>query len=93
MLPAAAADFADAQNELKSALSGMFLEIGSKIVPALTQFIRFKVDKKPQIIAFFTASRKTQPNHSTRPSRHGVEVIWPLLGDGSNSSSRQSSPF
>ena len=50
----AAADFKDAQNELKSALSGVFLEIGvQENCPKLTKFIRFLV-KKPEIIAFFT---------------------------------------
>ena len=49
----AAADFADAQNELKSALSGVFLEVGAKIVPELTKFIRKVIEWKPQIVAFF----------------------------------------
>ena len=74
----AAADFADAQNELKSALSGIFLEIGSKIVPKLTEFIRFLVEKKPEIIAFFTKIKdNAKPFFDAFVD--GVGVIWPLL--------------
>ena len=74
----AAADFADAQNELKSALSGVFLEVGSKIVPQLTKFVRKVIAWKPQIIAFFT-----KIVDAAKPFfgafKDGVEVIWPLL--------------
>ena len=74
----AAADFADAQNELKSALSGIFLEIGAKVVPALTKFIRKVIEWKPQIVAFFTKVKEAAAPFFNA-FKSGIETIWPLL--------------
>ena len=74
----AAADFADAQNELKSALQGVFLDIGSKIVPALTKFIRKVIEWKPQIIAFFTRIKEAATPFF-EAFKTGVEVVFPIL--------------
>ena len=75
----AAADFADAQNELKSALSGVFLEVGSKIVPQLTKFVRKVISWKPQIIAFFTGIKDAAaPFFSAFVM--GIATILPIVG-------------
>ena len=75
----AAADFADAQNELKSALSGVFLEVGSKIVPKLTEFVRKVISWKPQIIAFFTGIKDAAaPFFSAFVT--GIATILPIVG-------------
>ena len=74
----AAADFADAQNELKSALQGVFLDIGSKIVPALTKFIRKVIEWKPQIIAFFTRIKEAATPFF-EAFKTGTEVVFPIL--------------
>ena len=74
----AAADFADAQNELKSALQGVFLDIGSKIVPALTKFIRKVIEWKPQIIAFFTRIKEAATPFF-EAFKTGTAVVFPIL--------------
>ena len=43
---ASAADFKDAQNELKTALLGVFLGITKKVLPAFTKFTRFLTKHK-----------------------------------------------
>lgn len=75
-----AADFKDAQNELKSALSGVFLSIGSELVPKLSEFIRLLIDKKPQIIAFFQGVKDgAAPFFSAFAT--GIGVVAPLIKD------------
>ena len=74
----AAADFADAQNELKSALSGVFLELGAKIVPELTKFIRKVIEWKPQIVAFFTGIKDAAAPFFAAFTT-GVGVVFPIL--------------
>ena len=74
----AAADFADAQNELKSALQGVFLDIGSKIVPVLTTFIRKVIEWKPQIIAFFTGVKEAATPFF-EAFKTGVGVVFPII--------------
>ena len=44
-----AADFKDAQNELKSAVNGLFFAVGSELTPAITAFTRFLVGNLPAI--------------------------------------------
>ena len=44
-----AADFKDAQNELKSAVNGVFFAVGSELTPAITAFTRFLVGNLPAI--------------------------------------------
>ena len=74
---AGAADFKDAQNELKAAISGVALQFAGKLVPRLTDFIRLIISKKPQIVAFFTGIKEAAaPFFSAFVL--GIQTIWPL---------------
>ena len=56
----------------------MFLIVGEKVVPKLTEFIRFLVDKKPQVIAFFTKIKEAAtPFYDA--FKVGIETIKPIV--------------
>ena len=75
---ASAADFKDAQNELKTALMGIFFAIGEDVLPAITGFVRYLVDNKQNVIDFFNKVKdNAKPFIDAFIS--GIETIWPLV--------------
>ena len=73
-----AADFKDAQNELKSALSGVFFTLGKEVVPVLAKFARTIIDNKPAIVAFFQ-DVKDRAAPFIETFRSGLQVVIPIV--------------
>ena len=73
-----AADFKDAQNELKTAFAGVAFTVAKEIVPAITDFARNLIQYKPQVIAFFEGVRKVA-DVLWQNFKSGLDVIWPIF--------------
>ena len=73
-----AADFKDAQNELKSALSGVFFTLGKEVVPVLAKFARTIIDNKPAIVGFFQ-DVKDRAAPFIETFRSGLQVVIPIV--------------
>ena len=75
---ASAADFNDALNEAKSAVQGVFFQVGSKLVPAITDFVRKLIQYKPQAIAFFEGVKRAVAPF-VKAFVDGIAVIFPVV--------------
>ena len=75
---AGAADFNDSMNELKQAALGAFTSFASKLLPKLSEFARWLVSKKPEVVAFFEELReKAKPFFES--FRVGIKTVRPIL--------------
>ena len=74
----AAADFKDAQNELMSALRGVFITIGKQVVPALTTMVRWFVDRR-DIIQNWAKAGLDAFKAFFAVFQRGWEVVFPLV--------------
>ena len=75
---AGAADFNDSINELKQAFLGAFTSLASKLLPKLSEFARWLVSKKPEVVDFFEKVKEAvTPFFDAFMT--GIDTVWPVI--------------